>query len=453
MSLRATTPSPPGRALSRTYPSGHRTPQPSGRTYLPWLVVALVMAVLVIAGLVVALLDVGGRASQPPGSYAFPIATYPNGVVVQRLWSVSRGGAFQGSVVVADGGERALVAAIQEVIPAEVAPSLDDVTFTPQPVALDSQHSVARFSAALTPGMTYEFSYRARLHAGVGGPGDLRTWGGQAAEAAAALPAPGAYSAATLLTLTGPSTLNLAVGQGAPVPTVKGVMSDGSVAPEAFLGAVSWDSDDTTVATVSGGVVHGVGEGDATLTGSLGEATLSVDVAVAEAVSNPVPQPKPVAQPPAAASSAPPAPAPGRVAVYGLTWGTYWFFYTATTQEVSSSERISGYTPFGPGGVAFYGCSGPNAIPVQRWVTEPMNFHEFTTSASEGASLQARGYTKESGDAFGSCPASTPGVVPVYRLYWPALGAPQFTTSQATVNAAVAAGWQNEDIAWYAYPP
>lgn len=101
--------------------------------------------------------------------------------------------------------------------------------------------------------------------------------------------------------------------------------------------------------------------------------------------------------------------------MYGLTRGTYWFLYTAGPAAVASAERGSGYTPYGREVSPYSADPAPTPSACSGRVVKPMNFHQFTTNRSHQAvTFLCEGYSEESGDAFGACPATTPGVVPVY---------------------------------------
>ncbi len=50
----------------------------------------------------------------------------------------------------------------------------------------------------------------------------------------------------------------------------------------AKLGEVTWTTNDETVATVAGGIVTAVGEGQAVITAAVGEMTISCNVTVSE---------------------------------------------------------------------------------------------------------------------------------------------------------------------------
>ena len=371
---------------------------------------------------------------------------------MQRVWSVQRNGDFQGRVVVADGGSRALVATIQEAISPEMASSVRDVVFTPpagrhRPAASDGQ--VQRGDDAgddlriPLPGPAAQGIREVR------GPAHLGRRGSRVRCRAGLTRCVLRHHTRHLVG----SRFDTPLGWGersAPGPNgsdERWVCRAPGLPEGRELGF-----DEDTIAAVSGAFVRGAGAGTAALTASLGQATVPVGIVVAEAApQQPAAQPKADAPEPAAAAPAPAAGSSARVPAYGPTWGTYWFFYAAGPAEVASTGRGSGCTPYGPGGVAFYGCSGPNAISVQRWVVEPMNFHQFTTSGSQAATFRSEGRGVErrirgvAGLNAGRGPALPAVLAP--------LGAPQFTTSLATVNAAVAAGWQKQGIAWYAYPP
>ncbi|HLI56992.1 MAG TPA: Ig-like domain-containing protein, partial [Actinomycetota bacterium] len=303
----------------------------------------------------------------------------------------------------------------------------------------------------LVPGADFVFTYGAEVDKASVTVDDLRQWATQADSQVASLPAP-PVSSAGLVQLTAPKSLSVKAGQSTPLPAVQGKMSDGSAAPPAALSQVTWASSNPAVAQVSGGNLVAIASGSVTLTATLAGVRVAISVSVSVNLPLP-PAPTPPPSPHSAPTGSPSSFA--KVPVYELNMSGYYYFYTANSTEISIDESEAGYRPVGqgPGGVGFYGCSGSGAVYVHRLVNYSTNLHEFTISDAAVATYKSQGYTEELPNTFDACPASTPGVVPVYRLWLGSPGATRFTTSMAIVNQMVAAGWQEQGVAFYAYPP
>jgi serine/threonine protein kinase len=446
-------------------------------------VLAGAVALVVIALAVGAFIAVRGHGTPAPASYAFPALQYPNGLVSTRVWTVTGGNAFEGTVGLTNGGGSPLTATVVEAIPKAIASSASSLTFDPSPTAILQSDPVVAYSVSVAAGATYQFHYRAHIAATAHALAELRAW---AAEESAAAEAAGPSPGVTLTALSAtPATLNLTAGQMAPLQ-VTGTMSDGSAASPAVLGTLVWTSSAPGVATVSAATVKAVQAGTATITGAAGGVHAAVAVAVA-----PAPQavpPRSPAPPRASPSASHPAPSPGkspppsltpsspppsspptgstptpsqkptpsvtppplvRVPVYRLADSTSddWF-YTSLSSQVSIAESV-GYTS---GGMGFYGCSGPGSVYVYRLFYGGTATHYFTPSVSEESALVAAGFHTETPD-FEGCPLDAPGVLPVYRLLYKPKGASFLTLSAREMSAAESYGWTYQEIAFYAFPP
>ena len=262
------------------------TAEAPGVSRLRWrtrpVVFAFSAALLVVVGSVVAVLSGSSPSPAPSAAYGFSPAVYPTGLLVTRTWTLSLAGGTQlrESLSLTNGGRGVLRGWFEDVIPNQVAPSVADLKFSPNPGKVVSADPVVAYSlSGLRPGSHKTVAYVAKLKTSSTALKErLRQLVADqiAAQSAFNATVRSVPRQVTLLRLrVSPPRVKLNVGQ-VEVITVTGTMSDGTRASAAVLAGVAWTTSARSVATVSGGVVDGVGTGTATITAQAGEASGSV---------------------------------------------------------------------------------------------------------------------------------------------------------------------------------
>ena len=247
---------------------------------------AIAAAVIVVAGGATAAITqfAGSAGAHPATTYAFSPQSYPSGLVVDRLWTLSgrSGSQLQGTVTISNEAKTAIHGSYTEVLPKSVASTVQSVTFAPPPAQIVQADPVVRYEVDLLKGGSFKLTYSASVGKTSG------SWFSRLTQLAAAQTAAqtsylrsiGEKVPATLASLSvSRGSLSLTEGQSATL-TLSGKMSDGTAAPHAALQGVAWSSVNSKIASVANGTVTAVGSGATTVTAQAGFLTESVDVKV-----------------------------------------------------------------------------------------------------------------------------------------------------------------------------
>ncbi len=144
--------------------------------------------------------DQGSVDPNAPVTLELERFTHASGVVVDRTWALegARGETFSARVRVSNPTDKPITYFHDEVIPKSLAGWLDPavVVFAPQPSVVVAADPVVRYAVPLTPGATFEFSYRVVVPGEGRDEARLRRWAEDRAgeekrfqDSAAALPA------------------------------------------------------------------------------------------------------------------------------------------------------------------------------------------------------------------------------------------------------------------------
>jgi hypothetical protein len=124
------------------------------------LAVALVLALLVLPGGD----DEPALRTAPAARYTFATATTPEGVEVSRTWELrgSEGDRFVGRLVLTNPRATPLSVRLVEVIPKEIAPTVAQIRFRPEPVVVQAD-PVVRYDVTIPPGGRFTATYAASV--------------------------------------------------------------------------------------------------------------------------------------------------------------------------------------------------------------------------------------------------------------------------------------------------
>ncbi len=278
----------------------------------------------------------------------FPQQIRETRLIVDREWE-QRSGAnqvFQGITTFKNGGDRQSVSGYEELIPLSLASDIRDLVFTPAytAISVEGDYRVARYEDFhLDPGEVRTLSWKAKLPSGlhskerlkvlrekVQGDYDRR---------------PGTPSARTVAIFeVEQDALTIAAGKQ-DIVRVRGILSDGS---PLLAAQVTWSSSKPEVATVDGGKITAIAEGNTTVMAKVGDKLLSVNITV-----RPPEEAQPKAAPPRpSGEKKPSAPAAGGPSLPGpCTQGP-----VSDIVGVGGTPRGSGYWRVSGRGSVF--CSG-----------------------------------------------------------------------------------------------
>ena len=170
------------------------------------------------------------------------------------------------------------------VIPKQLASSVKNVAFDPQPQVVQ-EDPVVRYSIAALPRNSVEtLGYAIRLRQAPS-PSDVASWVTDQAKAQAAYTRAEARTLASLS--LGAGTVHFTAGQTYQL-TLTGSFVNGDPAPETLLAYAVWASSDPSVVAVIDGRLTANSAGSATVTAQVGGATATLGVTTV-----PVPVPRP----------------------------------------------------------------------------------------------------------------------------------------------------------------
>lgn len=219
-----------------------------------------------------------------PLSYVFTPASYPDGLVVTRSWTVPRGGReLTASIVATNDASGVVDHDLRVVVPKELARSVDAVRFAPPYDSLITPDPVVMYHlAALQPRQQRAFAYHVALHEALDQRGLAKLARDATREEDADERASGQTPTPLRLTLrVEPPILRLDT-QSEPFGklTVITTLPGGSPAPLGSTSAVVWSSDHPDVAAVGlDGSVTALGAGTATVTAEIGNDSAQAMVA------------------------------------------------------------------------------------------------------------------------------------------------------------------------------
>jgi hypothetical protein len=282
------------------------------------------LAIGLAAGLVVIGGGVGLLLTRSPSSaslstaasYSFATHQYPDGLVIARRWTLggSNDTVLTETITASSATGKALAVPFDEPIPAAIAASPQALDFTPVPSKILDGGRLVQWNLRVPASGSVVVGYRATVAPSGGAKAQLNRW---ATEFDALPVGPGIAtigpSPAGLRSLRiSPSSVRLAVGHTVQL-TLSGELSDGKSAPSTTLSAVTWQSADPAVATVSSsGKVTGKKPGSTRVTAQQGPVSVSIGVTVTGAAkpgsTAPGPQPTSAPNPPPVTTG--PAPPP-----------------------------------------------------------------------------------------------------------------------------------------------
>jgi len=261
--------------------SGVVPDQARHRLLVPAVVAAVVIAVVAVG---VGIVLTSSKSNKPPVTYAFKPQSFTSGIILDRTWQLSGSSdhVLQARVVLTNGTSSAVKTSYYEVIPNTVAPSVNDIAFSPTPDQVIRADPIVRYDVKLAAGASERITYTANLPSTNQSPGArlASLAESQITDQKAYLQSANKPAPVTLATLTlSPTSLILKIGESETI-SVSGTMSNGKPANPALLAFVLWSSDHPLVATVSGGVVTGDSAGGAVITVQGGDLTARATVGV-----------------------------------------------------------------------------------------------------------------------------------------------------------------------------
>jgi len=217
-----------------------------------------------------------------------------NGLITTRRWELTTNGAGQrvikAEVIIANTSEDPVTATHYEAFPTVVFAEYLINTFRPEPAEIFDDPGVAMFELGeLLPRARFTITYEMLAPDGVESVEELQALADNQSAVEAdfveALPSRAAQEVLdtdgvlTDLSLS-PSMLDIEVGQ-VTVASLLGTLSDGTEIDPAALAAAVWTIEDPEIAeVVSTNAIRGLKDGETTLTVSIGDIEVSIDVVV-----------------------------------------------------------------------------------------------------------------------------------------------------------------------------
>jgi Bacterial Ig-like domain (group 2) len=249
-------------------------------------------------------------------SYSFATHQYPDGLVIARRWTLSGsdGTLLTETITASSATGKALAVPFDEPIPAAIAAGPQAVDFTPMPSKILDGGRLVQWNLRVPASGSVVVGYRATVAPSGGAKAQLNRWAAEfdALPVGPGIPTIGPSPADLRSLRISPSSVKLAVGHTVQL-TLSGELSNGKGAPSTTLSAVTWQSADPAVATVSSsGKVTGKKPGSTRVTAQQGPISVSIGVTVTSAAkpggTGPGPQPTSAPNPPPVTTG--PAPQP-----------------------------------------------------------------------------------------------------------------------------------------------
>ncbi|MFA5882541.1 MAG: hypothetical protein WDA60_01690 [Acidimicrobiia bacterium] len=202
---------------------------PDSRRRTKQIVAAVAVAAVFLAAVAIVVIPGGGSDKQairtaPGAQLTFDPITTPEGAQVTRVWKLqgSNGRDFVGLLEFSNPTSAPMETTFTEVIPKALAPSVDDITFQPQPTVVQAD-PVVRYSVVLPANGNFTARYEIPVAPDGADRARLETWAKELPPTATTLPpttaAPEPPTAGSTTPATTPARTTATTGAPAPPPT------------------------------------------------------------------------------------------------------------------------------------------------------------------------------------------------------------------------------------------